>query len=428
MSKSLQAIRGMNDILPEQTPAWRYLESTLVSLLDGYGYKEIRLPIVEYTELFARGIGEGTDVVDKEMYTFLDRNEESLTLRPEGTAGCVRAVLEHGLSGGGQVQKLWYAGPMFRYEKPQKGRYRQFHQVGVEAFNLPGPDVDAELIVLTWRLWKKLGLADAVTLQLNSLGSSEARAAYRDALVAYLQERFDQLDEDSQRRLTTNPLRILDSKNEATQAALVGAPTLGDYLDEESRLHFEGVKARLDAAGIRYQINHKLVRGLDYYNRTVFEWVTDKLGAQGTVCAGGRYDGLVAQLGGKATPGVGFAMGVERLVLLLETLDLLPAELNRAADVYVCAFGEAAELAALALVERLRDELPGLRLLLNSGGGSFKSQFKKADKSGARYALILGDDELAGRVVGCKPLRDDSEQQSVAWDALAEHLAACQQA
>lgn len=428
MSKSLQAIRGMNDILPEQTPAWRYLESTLVSLLDGYGYKEIRLPIVEYTELFARGIGEGTDVVDKEMYTFLDRNEESLTLRPEGTAGCVRAVLEHGLAGGGQVQKLWYAGPMFRYEKPQKGRYRQFHQVGVEAFNLPGPDVDAELIVLTWRLWKKLGLADAVTLQLNSLGSSEARAAYRDALVAYLRERFDQLDEDSQRRLTTNPLRILDSKNEATQAVLVGAPTLGDYLDEESRLHFEGVKARLDAAGIRYQINHKLVRGLDYYNRTVFEWVTDKLGAQGTVCAGGRYDGLVTQLGGKATPGVGFAMGVERLVLLLETLELLPAELNRAADVYVCAFGEAAELAALTLVERLRDELPGLRLLLNTGGGSFKSQFKKADKSGARYALILGDDELAGRVVGCKPLRDDSEQQSVAWDALAEHLAACQQA
>jgi histidyl-tRNA synthetase len=417
----------MNDILPEQTPAWRYLESTLVSLLDGYGYKEIRLPIVEYTELFARGIGEGTDVVDKEMYTFRDRNEESLTLRPEGTAGCVRAVLEHGLAGGGQVQKLWYAGPMFRYEKPQKGRYRQFHQVGVEAFNLPGPDVDAELIVLTWRLWKKLGLADAVTLQLNSLGSSEARATYRDALVAYLQERFEQLDEDSQRRLTTNPLRILDSKNEATQAVLVGAPTLGDYLDEESRLHFEGVKARLDAVGIRYEINHKLVRGLDYYNRTVFEWVTTKLGAQGTVCAGGRYDGLVTQLGGKATPGVGFAMGVERLVLLLETLELLPADLNRAADVYVCAFGEAAELAALTLVERLRDQLPGLNLLLNSGGGSFKSQFKKADKSGARYALILGDDELAARVVGCKPLRDDSEQKSVAWDALAEHLAACQQ-
>lgn len=428
MSKSLQAIRGMNDILPEQTPAWRYLESTLASLLDGYGYKEIRLPIVEYTELFARGIGEGTDVVDKEMYTFRDRNDESLTLRPEGTAGCVRAVLEHGLTGGGQIQKLWYAGPMFRYEKPQKGRYRQFHQVGVEAFNLPGPDVDAELIVLTWRLWQQLGLADAVTLQLNSLGSSEARAAYRDALVAYLQERFDRLDEDSQRRMTTNPLRILDSKSAETQALLVGAPTLADYLDDESRVHFEGVKARLDAAGIRYEINNKLVRGLDYYNRTVFEWVTDKLGAQGTVCAGGRYDGLVTQLGGKPTPGVGFAMGVERLVLLLETLELLPAELNSPADLYLCAFGEAAELAGLALAEQLRDAIPGVRLLVNSGGGSFKSQFKKADKSGARFALILGEDELTARVVGCKPLRDDTQQQNIGWDALPAHLAACLQA
>ncbi|XQE68016.1 histidine--tRNA ligase [Pseudomonas sp. P3C3] len=428
MSKSLQAIRGMNDILPEQTPAWRYLERTVAELLDGYGYSEIRLPILEFTELFARGIGEGTDVVDKEMYTFLDRNEESLTLRPEGTAGCVRAVLEHGLSGGGQVQKLWYTGPMFRYEKPQKGRYRQFHQIGVEAFNLAGPDVDAELIVLTWRLWQKLGLADAVTLQLNSLGSSEARAAYRDALVAYLNERFEQLDEDSQRRLTTNPLRILDSKNAQTQALLVGAPTLADYLDEESRLHFEGVKARLDAVGIRYEINHKLVRGLDYYNRSVFEWVTDKLGAQGTVCAGGRYDGLVTQLGGKPTPGVGFAMGVERLILLLETLQLLPEELNAPADLYLCAFGEAAELAGLALAERLRDAIPGLRLLVNSGGGSFKSQFKKADKSGARFALILGEDELAARVVGCKPLRDDAQQQNIGWDALPAHLAACLQA
>lgn len=428
MSKSLQAIRGMNDILPEQTPAWRYLERTVAELLDGYGYSEIRLPILEFTELFARGIGEGTDVVDKEMYTFLDRNEESLTLRPEGTAGCVRAVLEHGLSGGGQVQKLWYTGPMFRYEKPQKGRYRQFHQIGVEAFNLAGPDVDAELIVLTWRLWQKLGLADSVTLQLNSLGSSEARAAYRDALVAYLQERFAQLDEDSQRRLTTNPLRILDSKNAQTQALLVGAPTLADYLDEESRLHFEGVKARLDAVGIRYEINHKLVRGLDYYNRSVFEWVTDKLGAQGTVCAGGRYDGLVTQLGGKPTPGVGFAMGVERLILLLETLQLLPEELNAPADLYLCAFGEAAELAGLALAERLRDAIPDLRLLVNSGGGSFKSQFKKADKSGASFALILGEDELAARVVGCKPLRDDAQQQNIGWDALPAHLAACLQA
>jgi len=415
----------MNDILPAQTPVWRYLETTFAQLLESYGYNEIRLPILEFTDLFARGIGEGTDVVDKEMYTFLDRNEESLTLRPEGTAGCVRAVLEHGMTGGGQVQKLWYAGPMFRYEKPQKGRYRQFHQIGVEVFNQPGPDIDAELIVLTARLWKKLGMADAVTLQLNSLGSSEARAVYRDALVAYLQQRFDQLDEDSQRRLTTNPLRILDSKNAQTQALLADAPTLHDFLDDDSRAHFEGLKARLEAAGIAFQINPKLVRGLDYYGRTVFEWVTDKLGAQGTVCAGGRYDGLVSQFGGKPTPGVGFAMGIERLVLLLETLEVIPDELNQSPHAYICAFGNAAELAALALAERLRDALPGLRLLVNAGGGSFKSQFKKADKSGARFALILGDDELAGRVVGCKPLRDDSEQQSVAWDALPERLAAC---
>ncbi|HBN9509854.1 TPA: histidine--tRNA ligase [Pseudomonas aeruginosa] len=425
MSKSLQAIRGMNDILPEQTPAWRYLERTFAGLLDGYGYSEIRLPILEFTELFARGIGEGTDVVDKEMYTFLDRNGESLTMRPEGTAGCVRAVLEHGLSGGGQVQKLWYTGPMFRYEKPQKGRYRQFHQIGVEVFNLPGPDIDAELIILTWRLWQKLGMADAVTLQLNTLGSSEARARYREALVAYLQKRFEQLDEDSQRRMTTNPLRILDSKVESTQALLVGAPTLHDYLDEESIAHFEGLKARLDAVGLRYEINQKLVRGLDYYCRTAFEWVTDKLGAQGTVCGGGRYDGLVSQFGGKPTPGVGFAMGVERLVLLLETLGVIPAELNRPADLYVCAFGEPAELAALTLAEQLRSAIPGIRLLVNAGAGSFKSQFKKADKSGARFALILGEDEVANRVVGFKPLRDEGEQQSIAWDALPEHLAAC---
>ncbi|ENL8730313.1 histidine--tRNA ligase [Pseudomonas aeruginosa] len=425
MSKSLQAIRGMNDILPEQTPAWRYLERTFAGLLDGYGYSEIRLPILEFTELFARGIGEGTDVVDKEMYTFLDRNGESLTMRPEGTAGCVRAVLEHGLSCGGQVQKLWYTGPMFRYEKPQKGRYRQFHQIGVEVFNLPGPDIDAELIILTWRLWQKLGMADAVTLQLNTLGSSEARARYREALVAYLQERFEQLDEDSQRRMTTNPLRILDSKVESTQALLVGAPTLHDYLDEESIAHFEGLKARLDAVGLRYEINQKLVRGLDYYCRTAFEWVTDKLGAQGTVCGGGRYDGLVSQFGGKPTPGVGFAMGVERLVLLLETLGVIPAELNRPADLYVCAFGEPAELAALTLAEQLRSAIPGIRLLVNAGAGSFKSQFKKADKSGARFALILGEDEVANRVVGFKPLRGEGEQQSIAWDALPEHLAAC---
>ena len=386
------------------------------------------MPIVEFTELFKRSIGEVTDIVEKEMYTFEDRNGDSLTLRPEGTASCVRAVLEHGISGGGQVQKLWYVGPMFRHERPQKGRYRQFHQIGVEVFNLPGPDIDAELIVLTWRLWGLLGLREAVTLELNSLGSSEARARYREALVEYLSARFEQLDEDSQRRLSSNPLRILDSKSPDTQALLVDAPKLADYLDEESRLHFEGLKARLDAAGVPYVINSKLVRGLDYYGKTVFEWVTDQLGAQGTVCAGGRYDGLVEQLGGKPTPAVGFAMGVERLVLLLETLDKVPAELSRQVDLYFCAFGEAAELAALALAERLRDALPGVRLAVNAGAGSFKSQLKKADKSGALYALVLGEDELAGRIVGLKPLRADGEQQSVGWDELGERLAACLQA
>ncbi|MBQ53877.1 MULTISPECIES: histidine--tRNA ligase [Pseudomonas] len=423
MSKSLQAIRGMNDILPEQTPLWRYFEGTVASLLDGYGYRQIRMPIVEFTELFKRSIGEVTDIVEKEMYTFEDRNGDSLTLRPEGTAACVRAVLEHGLAGGGQIQKLWYIGPMFRHERPQKGRYRQFHQIGVEVFNLDGPDIDAELIVLTWRLWGLLGIRDAVTLELNSLGTSEARAVYRDALVEFLSARADQLDEDSRRRLSSNPMRILDSKSPETQALLVDAPKLADYLDEASRVHFEGLKARLDAAGIPYVINPKLVRGLDYYSKTVFEWVTDKLGSQGTVCAGGRYDGLVEQMGGKPTTGVGFAMGIERLVLLLETLDKVPAEIARQVDVYLCAFGEAAELAALTLSERLRDQVPGLRLQVNAGGGSFKSQFKKADKSGALYAVILGEDELAQQVVGFKPLRGQAEQQSIAIDALAEHLA-----
>ncbi|SEJ33505.1 histidyl-tRNA synthetase [Azotobacter beijerinckii] len=428
MSKNIQAIRGMNDILPEQTPLWRYFENGVAGLLDGYGYRQIRMPIVEFTELFKRSIGEVTDIVEKEMYTFEDRNGDSLTLRPEGTASCVRAVLEHGISGGGQVQKLWYVGPMFRHERPQKGRYRQFHQIGVEVFNLPGPDIDAELIVMTWRLWGLLGLREAVTLELNSLGSSEARARYRDALVEYLSARFEQLDEDSQRRLSSNPLRILDSKSPDTQALLVDAPKLADYLDEESRQHFEGLKARLEAAGVPYTINPKLVRGLDYYGKTVFEWVTDQLGAQGTVCAGGRYDGLVEQLGGKPTPAVGFAMGVERLVLLLETLDKIPAELSRQVDLYFCAFGEAAELAALELAERLRDALPGVRLAVNAGAGSFKSQLKKADKSGALYALVLGEDELAQRIVGLKPLRADGEQQSIGWDALGERLAACLQA
>ncbi|MES2820953.1 MAG: histidine--tRNA ligase [Pseudomonadota bacterium] len=424
MSKTLQAIRGMNDILPEQTPLWRYFEATVATLLDGYGYRQIRMPIVEATELFKRSIGEVTDIVEKEMYSFDDRNGDSLTLRPEGTASCVRAVLEHGISGGGQVQKLWYHGPMFRHERPQKGRYRQFHQIGVEVFNLDGPDIDAELILLTWRLWGQLGLRDCVKLELNSLGSSEARVRYRAALVDYLSARLELLDEDSKRRLTSNPLRILDSKVPETQALLGDAPKLVDYLDPESVVHFDGLKARLDAAGIPYVINPKLVRGLDYYSKTVFEWVTDQLGAQGTVCAGGRYDGLVEQMGGKPTAGVGFAMGIERLVLLLESLELVPAALARQVDVFFCAFGEPAELAALTLAEALRDRLPGLRLQVNAGAGSFKSQLKKADKSGALFALVLGEDELAQRVIGFKPLRGQGEQQSIAWDALSAHLAA----
>jgi histidyl-tRNA synthetase len=425
VSKPLQAIRGMNDILPEQTPLWRYFEGTVASLLDGYGYQQIRMPIVEFTELFKRSIGEVTDIVEKEMYTFEDRNGDSLTLRPEGTAACVRAVLEHGLAGAGQTQKLWYIGPMFRHERPQKGRYRQFHQIGVEVFNIDGPDIDAELILLTWRLWGLLGIRDAVKLELNSLGTAAARAVYRDALVAFLTEHAEQLDEDSRRRMHSNPLRVLDSKSADTQALLVNAPKLEDYLDEESRVHFAGLKARLDAAGVPYVINTKLVRGLDYYSKTVFEWVTDQLGSQGTVCAGGRYDGLVEQMGGKATPGVGFAMGIERLVLLLETLGKVPAAIARTVDVYLCAFGEAAELAAVALSEQVRDQVPGLRLQVNAGAGSFKSQFKKADKSGALYALILGEDELAQQVVGCKPLRGQGEQQSIAWSDLADHLATC---
>ena len=420
--KNLQAVRGMNDILPADSALWQYLESTVASLLAGYGYQQIRLPIVEPTELFQRSIGEVTDIVEKEMYTFADRNGDSLTLRPEGTAGCVRAMLEHGLLGGGVSQKVWYTGPMFRHERPQKGRYRQFHQVGVEAFNLAGPDIDAELIILSWRLWQKLGLHEAVTLELNSLGSSEDRARYREDLVTYLRERFDRLDEDSQRRLETNPLRVLDSKNPDTQALLVDAPKLADYLNEEARAHFEGLRALLDAAGIPYVINPRLVRGLDYYGLTVFEWVTDRLGAQGTVCAGGRYDGLVQQLGGKPAPAVGFAMGMERLLLLIETLGKVPAELSRQVDVYLVTLGEGTQQAAIRLAEQLRDALPELRLVVHCGGGSFKSQFKKADKSGALYALILGEAEAAAGEVGLKPLREEGEQLNMAWADVPQHL------
>ncbi|WP_355661244.1 histidine--tRNA ligase [Halomonas salifodinae] len=421
MSKKIQAIRGMNDLLPEQSPLWQYFEGKVRDLMQRYGYAEIRTPIVEQTALFARSIGEVTDIVEKEMYTFDDRNGDSLTLRPEGTASCVRAAMEHGLLHN-QTQRLWYQGPMFRHERPQKGRYRQFHQVGVETFGFEGPDVDAELILLTARLWQELGLMEHVTLELNSLGSLDARAAYRETLVAYFEEHRALLDEDSLRRLTSNPLRILDSKNPDMAAMLDAAPQLMDHLDAESREHFAALTAILDAAGIAYVINPRLVRGLDYYSRSVFEWTTTALGSQGTVCAGGRYDGLVEQLGGKPTPAVGFAMGIERLILLLETLELMPAEAQPGLDLYLLGMGEAASRAALLLGEELRGALPRLRLQVHCGGGSFKSQIKKADKSGARLALLLGEDELAEGRVTVKFLREARDQQSLDRATLAQAL------
>ncbi|WP_404295978.1 histidine--tRNA ligase [Halomonas sp.] len=419
--KKIQAIRGMNDLLPEQSPLWQYFEGKMRSLLARYGYAEIRTPIVEQTALFKRSIGEVTDIVEKEMYTFEDRNGDSLTLRPEGTASCVRAAMEHGLLHN-QTQRLWYQGPMFRHERPQKGRYRQFHQVGVEAFGLEGPDIDAEVILLSARLWRELGLMEHVTLELNSLGSSEARAAYRDTLVAYFEQHHDQLDEDSRRRMSSNPLRILDSKNPEMAPMLAEAPKLIDHLDDESREHFETLCAMLDAAGIAYVINPRLVRGLDYYGRTVFEWTTTALGSQGTVCAGGRYDGLVEQLGGKPTPAVGFAMGIERLILLLETLGLVPDAARSQLDLYILPMDDAATASALLLCERLRDELPGLRAQLHCGGGSFKSRIKKADKSGARLALLLGEDELTHSTATLKFMREDREQQTLTQNALGEAL------
>jgi histidyl-tRNA synthetase len=423
MSK-IQSIRGMNDILPDQTPLWQYIEATVGGLLARYGYQEIRFPILEQTELFKRSIGEVTDIVEKEMYTFTDRNGDSLTLRPEGTAVCVRACEQSGLLFN-QSQRLWYAGPMFRHERPQKGRLRQFHQIGVEAFGMNGPDIDAEVILLTARLWRALGIGGFVTLELNSIGTTAARAEYKRALVSYLEQFREQLDEDSQRRLATNPLRILDSKDANTQKLLAGAPALADHLDEESRTHFQRLCSLLDAAGVKYRVNQRLVRGLDYYGKTVFEWTTDKLGAQGTVCAGGRYDGLVEQLGGKPTPAVGFAMGVERLCLLLEACGAIPADIFRGPQVYVIAAGERAEDAALILGEQLRDALPALRLQVNCGGGSFKSQFKKADKSGATLALILGDQEVGRGEINVKWLRDESrEQQCMLQQQVAEFLQA----
>ncbi len=419
MPKLLQAIRGMNDILPGESALWQGLEATVREVLSAYDYHEIRLPIVEKTELFARSIGEVTDIVEKEMYTFADRNEESLTLRPEGTAGCVRACIEHGLLHH-QTQRLWYAGPMFRYEKPQKGRYRQFHQVGAEAYGMAGPDIDAEIICLTARLWRRLGI-HKVTLQLNSLGSSAARAVYRDRLVAYFETRRAELDEDSQRRLQTNPLRILDTKNPAMQAVVADAPVLLDHLDAESQAHFAELRALLDAAGIVYEINPRLVRGLDYYCKTVFEWVTDSLGAQGTICAGGRYDGLVEQLGGPAVAGIGFAMGLERLAAMLAAAGSL--DVDRHPHAYLIMVGAAAQQRGLALAEQLRERLPSLRLRMNCSGGGFKAQFRRADHSGARFALILGEDEVKADVVAMKPLRDaQGEQATLPYDQAAAHL------
>lgn len=417
MAKNIQAIRGMNDILPAQSPVWQYLEGSVKEMLAGYGYDEIRMPILEQTALFKRSIGEVTDIVEKEMYTFEDRNGDSLTLRPEGTASCVRACDEAGLLYN-QTQRLWYTGPMFRHERPQKGRYRQFYQIGVETFGIATPDIDAELILMTARLWQQLGLSDAVVLQLNTLGSNQARADYRDALVVYLKAREDKLDEDSLRRLETNPLRVLDSKNPETQALLADAPELHDYLDDESREEFAKLRQILDAAGVKYEINQRLVRGLDYYCKTVFEWVTDKLGAQGTVCAGGRYDGLVEQLGGKPTPAVGFAMGIERLILLLETLEVIPAEIMQTVDLYVCGVGTGADQASLLLADRLRAEQPWLRIQTHCGGGSFKSQMKKADKSGASYALLLGESEIEAGQVTVKDLRGGIDQQTISQDEL----------
>ncbi|MGP9497555.1 histidine--tRNA ligase [Halomonas sp. AOP43-D1-4] len=419
--KKIQAIRGMNDLLPSDSPRWQFFETKVRQLMHRYGFDEIRTPIVEQTALFARSIGEVTDIVEKEMYTFDDRNGDSLTLRPEGTASCVRAAMEHGLLYN-QTQRLWYQGPMFRHERPQKGRYRQFHQVGVETYGFEGPDIDAEVILLSARLWKELGLFEHVTLELNSLGSSEARAAYRDKLVTYFEQHREILDEDSQRRFITNPLRILDSKNPAMADMLNGAPQLMDHLDDASREHFEQLKAMLDAAGIPFVINPRLVRGLDYYCRTVFEWTTSALGSQGTVCAGGRYDGMVEQLGGKPTPAVGFAMGIERLILLLETLNLVPDEALGGCDVYLLPMDDNATIAALTLAEQLRSELPDLRLQLHCGGGSFKSRMKKADKSAAPIAILLGEDELAEHAATLKFLRDDREQQRVSQAALSATL------
>lgn len=398
----------MVDILPEQTPLWQSMESAATEILSGYGYEEIRLPIIETTHLFARSIGEVTDIVEKEMYSFADRNDESMTLRPEGTAGCVRAVVQHNLAQ--TPQRFWYAGPMFRYERPQKGRQRQFHQLGVESFGVATPDQDAELIALSRQLWRRLGIDDALTLEINNIGSAPDRARYREALVSYLSTCREQLDPDSQRRLDTNPLRILDSKNAETQKVLDAAPVLKDYLDAESRSEFDRLLTYLEELRIPYRVNPRLVRGLDYYNKCVFEWTTEHLGAQGTVCGGGRYDGLVATFGGRDTPAAGFAIGLERLILLMQALDI---KVSSPADLYVVTADEAAFRHALSRVDWLRDQFPELDVVQHLGGGSFKSQFKRADKSGAAWALVYGEAEVAANKVTLKPLRADAEQRTI---------------
>ncbi|HXF07583.1 MAG TPA: histidine--tRNA ligase [Candidatus Acidoferrales bacterium] len=419
---ALTAVRGMNDILPGETPRWRDLETTMARLLLTRGYQEIRLPMVEHTALFQRSIGEVTDIVEKEMYTFVDRGGDSLSLRPEGTAGCVRAMVENGLlAQEGAVHRLWYAGPMFRHERPQKGRYRQFHQIGVEAFGMPGPDIDAEQIVLCARLWEAMGITGSVKLHINSLGTPTSRAVYRKRLVDYFTRHAADLDEDSRRRLMTNPLRILDSKNPDLAGVIAGAPSLLDSLDDVSRAHFEGLCRLLDGAGVSYTHNPRLVRGLDYYTHTVFEWITDRLGAQDAVCSGGRYDGLVSRLGGRETPAVGFALGMERVIALLDQADYVPP--SSAPDCYLVWAGEGLDVVALQLAEDLR-RIEGLRVVQHCGGGSFKAQLKRADRSGARFAIILGEQEWATRSVQVKPLREDQPQKSMPASDLSSWLLA----
>lgn len=405
-------------MLPDVAGTWRYLETVVQEVVESYGYREIRLPVMEQTELFKRSIGEVTDIVEKEMYTFLDRNDQSVTLRPEATAGMVRAGITNSLLHN-QRQKLWTVGPMFRYEKPQKGRYRQFHQFDVEALGFEGPDVDAELIILCARLWERLGL-EHLSLEINTLGSNAARRIYRDELVGYFSAVKSRLDEDSIRRLDKNPMRILDSKNPELADIIAGAPVMVDFLDAESTAHFEGLRRLLDGAGVAYRVNPRLVRGLDYYNRTVFEWVTDALGSQGAVCSGGRYDGLVEKLGGRPTPAIGWAMGIERLVALYEVCQGVPQRSDP--DVYLVAAGDEALAKGFEIAEALRNGLPGVRIETNLGGGSFKSQLKRADKSGAQYALVIGADELASGQAGLKPLRRDDAQQAIDFDALVGEL------